>query len=141
MLPPDRRLRRGDDIVAAVRRGRRATGAAPGGSPLLVVHVMRGADMSDSEPVRPVRAGFVVSGAVGGAVVRNRVRRRLRHLTRDRLGALPPGSDLVVRALPPAAEATYAELGEGLDRALKRALRGGTPGQGTAGRARTGATV
>jgi ribonuclease P protein component len=67
-------------------------------------------------------AGFVVSRAVGPAVVRNRVRRRLRHLVRDRLGDLPPSGRLVVRALPPAAEATSAELRADLDDAVDRAI-------------------
>ncbi|MBE1486114.1 ribonuclease P protein component [Plantactinospora soyae] len=69
----------------------------------------------------PVRAGFVVSKAVGGAVIRNRVRRRLRHLVRERLAGLPAGTTLVVRALPDAAEASYARLGADLDAALAAA--------------------
>ncbi|WP_407652629.1 ribonuclease P protein component [Amycolatopsis cynarae] len=81
------------------------------------------------EPVRPsraeltarnVRAGFVVSKAVGNSVVRHRVSRRLRHLVAARLGTVPPGSSLVIRALPPAATASSAELGADLDAALRR---------------------
>ena len=79
------------------------------------------------EPARadqlPARAGFVVSRAVGGAVVRNRVKRRLRHLVRDRLAELPGGARLVVRALPAAAERSYKELGHDLDAALAGATR------------------
>jgi ribonuclease P protein component len=59
---------------------------------------------------------------VGPAVVRNRVKRRLRHLVRERLPLLPPGSLVVVRALPPAAAAEYADLGRDLDAALRRVL-------------------
>ena len=66
------------------------------------------------------RVGFVVSRAVGGAVVRNRVARRLRHLVRSRLQQLPPGTLLVIRALPPAATATSAELAMDLDAVLRR---------------------
>ena len=66
------------------------------------------------------RVGFVVSKAVGPAVIRNLVKRRLRHLCRDRIGTLPPGSMLVVRALPAAAEASYEELGRELDRCLAK---------------------
>lgn len=66
------------------------------------------------------RVGFVVSKSVGNAVVRHRVARRLRHLVRDRLGALPEGADLVVRALPPSASATSGELGNDLDASLRR---------------------
>ncbi|GAB2593673.1 hypothetical protein GCM10009593_38000 [Microlunatus antarcticus] len=46
--------------------------------------------------------GFVVSKAVGGAVVRNRVKRRLRHLVAAQLVGSPTGLDVVVRALPAA---------------------------------------
>jgi len=71
-----------------------------------------------------VRAGFVVSKAVGGAVVRNRVRRRLRHLMRSRLDLLPDRTDVVVRALPGAANRTYAALGADLDGALSTIVKG-----------------
>jgi len=67
-----------------------------------------------------------VSKAVGGAVVRNQVKRRLRHLVRDRLSALPPGSLVVVRALPGAGDADHAHLARDLDAALQRLLGGGT---------------
>jgi len=69
--------------------------------------------------------GFVVSKAVGGAVVRNQVKRRLRHLARERLESLPGSAVLVVRALPPAATTTSAQLGVDLDSALRRVLRPG----------------
>lgn len=69
----------------------------------------------------PARAGFVVSKAVGGAVARNKVRRRLRQLVRERLSSLPPGATLVVRALPGAADLPYAGLAADLDAALSAA--------------------
>ncbi|GAB1688384.1 hypothetical protein KRM28CT15_01870 [Krasilnikovia sp. M28-CT-15] len=69
----------------------------------------------------PARAGFVVSKAVGNAVVRNRVRRRLRHLVRPRLDALPPGTLMVVRALPSAAAASSQTLDADLAGALAAA--------------------
>ncbi|MCF6522211.1 ribonuclease P protein component [Streptomyces sp. JJ36] len=123
MLPSEHRLRRREDFSAAVRRGRRA------GRPRLVVHLFRGDaaargtdphDAGGSPP--PARAGFVVSKAVGNAVVRNLVKRRLRHLIRDRLGALPPGSLVVVRALPGAGAAGHDELARDLDTAMQRLL-------------------
>lgn len=66
------------------------------------------------------KAGFVVSKAVGNSVTRHRVARQLRHVVRDRLGTLPPGSALIVRALPPAAVASSAEFRQDLDAALRR---------------------
>jgi ribonuclease P protein component len=64
--------------------------------------------------------GFVVGKGVGNAVTRNRVKRRLRHLSRERLSSVPGPALLVVRALPAAAEASYLELGRDLDKALRR---------------------
>ncbi|MGW5670584.1 ribonuclease P protein component [Micromonospora sp. NPDC003776] len=128
MLAAAQRLRRSSDFAAAVRGGRRV------GRGAVVVHLtlpeQTGLSATTSpeparhrgvEPSAPSRAGFVVSKAVGNAVVRNKVRRRLRHLVRERLADLPAGSTLVVRALPPAAEASYARLGADLDAALTAA--------------------
>ncbi|GAB2865087.1 hypothetical protein GCM10027074_35520 [Streptomyces deserti] len=66
-----------------------------------------------------------MSKAVGGAVVRNKVKRRLRHLMRDRVDLFPPGSLVVVRALPGAGDADHAQLVRDLDAALQRLLGGG----------------
>jgi ribonuclease P protein component len=75
---------------------------------------------SGSDDPEPVRVGFVVSRAVGGAVKRNRVKRRLRHLMRERVTAMPEGALVVVRAQPGAVEASYRDLGAELDRCLRR---------------------
>lgn len=111
MLPARHRMRRRADFATAVKRGRR------GSTPRLVVHVAAG------EVTEPVTVGFVVPRAVGGAVSRNRVKRRLRHLVTTRLDLLPGGSRVVVRALPGAAEVSSETLGEDLDHALRRATR------------------
>lgn len=146
VLAAGQRLRRSGDFAAAIRGGRRA------GRGALVVH-LTGPDrpVGADTPALTPRAGFVVSRAVGGAVVRNAVRRRLRHLVRERLPQLPAGSTLVVRALPAAATASYAQLGADLDQALgaarARADRGHRDGaagprragRGTAGSASRGA--
>lgn len=62
---------------------------------------------------------------MGIAVVRNRVKRRLRHLMRERVATLPAGSLVVVRALPAAAAASYADLAADLDACLARATAEG----------------
>jgi ribonuclease P protein component len=69
------------------------------------------------------RAGFVVSKAVGNAVVRNTVKRRLRHLMRTRIADLPAGAEVVVRAMPAAAGLTFEALATDLDAALEAARR------------------
>ena len=108
MLSAENRLRRRAEFTDVVRRGRRAS------RPLLTVHLL-------ADPADPaVRAGLVVSKAVGGSVVRTRVSRRLRHQLREVVPGLPPGTRLVVRAAPAAAGADSDALGADLRRALQR---------------------
>jgi ribonuclease P protein component len=134
VLAAAQRLRRSSDFAAAVRGGRRA------GRGAVVVHLTVPQQTELSEPAltdeSSVRAGFVVSKAVGGAVTRNTVRRRLRHLVRERLADLPPGSVLVVRAQPAAATSSYATLGADLDAAVAAARRPGRDRPGSRGRGR-----
>ncbi|HEY3545118.1 MAG TPA: ribonuclease P protein component [Propionicimonas sp.] len=113
MLPRAHRMRRGSDFEQAVRRGVR------GGRESLVVHLTTS---TDPEPAGPV-VGLVVSKAVGNAVTRNLVKRRLRSLVGARLEVLPVRSRVVVRALAPAAAASFAQLGTDLDGALSTAVR------------------
>ncbi|MHC1558262.1 ribonuclease P protein component [Actinomycetospora sp. C-140] len=112
MLPRELRITRPQDFRHVLRGGRRA------GRRHLVVHAV--ATPAAGRPDRPARAGLVVGRGVGPAVTRHRVSRRLRHLLRPRLATLPTGTDLVVRAQPPAADATSAQLGDDLDAALAR---------------------
>ena len=106
-------MRRGSDFEQAVRGGVR------GGRESLVVHLTTSTDPAPSGPV----VGFVVSRAVGNAVTRNLVKRRLRSLMRERLSTVPATSKVVVRALAPAAGTSYARLGADLDAALATASR------------------
>jgi ribonuclease P protein component len=117
VLATAQRLRRRGEFAAAVRAGRRA------GRGVVVVHLLLPESRDSASRDSTVRAGFVVPKAVGGAVQRNSVKRRLRHLVRDRLGHLPPGTDLVVRALPGAAHRSYQGLAVDLDAALAAAGR------------------
>ena len=75
------------------------------------------------ESDEPARVGFIVSRAVGPAVVRNRVRRRLRHLVAGYLHSLPRGSLVVLRANPPAATASQADLAADLGSVIRVLLR------------------
>jgi ribonuclease P protein component len=121
VLPAAARLRRSEDFRVVLRRGSKA------GRRRLVVHALTtdpsaAADAVQFDETVPsvARAGFVVSKAVGNSVVRHRVSRRLRHLVSARLGTLPAGTALVVRALPPSSTASSAELASDLDAALRR---------------------
>jgi ribonuclease P protein component len=120
MLPASARMRRSSEFATATRCGSRA------GRPLLSGHLLVRPDSNE-----PARVGFVVSRAVGSAVVRNTVRRRLRHLVRGYLGSLPGGSLLIVRAAPRAATACQADLAADLGLVIGALLRrqGGVMGQ------------
>lgn len=56
------------------------------------------------------QVGFVTSKRLGNAVVRNRVRRRLREVVRVHQMRILPGTWLVLIARPSAAQATLREL-------------------------------
>jgi ribonuclease P protein component len=71
-------------------------------------------------PAEPPRVAFSVGRSVGGAVTRNRVRRRLRSAVREHAAALTPGSGYLVRATPAAADSSYAELSDTLRAILAR---------------------
>jgi ribonuclease P protein component len=108
-------MRRGAEFALTVRTGTRA------GRPLLVGHLLVRPDAL--QPREPARVGFVVSRAVGSAVTRNRVKRRLRELMRGYLQSLPGGSLLVVRANAAAAYASQPDLAADLDSVISRLLR------------------
>lgn len=116
MLSPKNRMRRSAEFGSVMRSGRRSSRDALG-----VVYLAP--PSGAGEPADPPRVGFVVSKAVGGAVVRKRVQRRLRHMMRSRLAVLPNGSLLVVRAKPVAATVRYEALAEQLDSAIAAAMR------------------
>jgi ribonuclease P protein component len=125
VLPAAHRLRRSPDFTEAVR-GR---GAVRSGGRRLVVHMNRRgtepAPPDTADAGAPPRVGFVVSKAVGNAVVRNRTKRVLRHLVAHRLDRLAEAGavDVVVRANPAAAGAATADLAGDLDHSLDVVLR------------------
>jgi ribonuclease P protein component len=91
-----------------------------------VVH----ANFTDARAGQPPRVGFVVSKAVGNAVVRNRAKRVLRALMSSRVGQLPAGVDVVVRANPALSGAPTSGLAQDLDRLLVTVLRRVSPQKG-----------
>lgn len=121
MLSPENRMRRSAEFGTVMRSGRRASRDALG---VVYLAPRQPTDSStDTDAPAPPRVGFVVSKAVGGAVVRKRVQRRLRHVVRARLADLPNGSLLVVRAKPSAASLRQEELAVQLDSAIAAAQR------------------
>ena len=67
------------------------------------------------------RAGFITSGRIGGAVIRNRVRRRLREIVRHHQHELQQGIWFVIIARQEAATATYGALKDEWLRLARRA--------------------
>ena len=118
MLPQQSRMRRPEEFRLALRTGRRAGGSVVAGH-LLLPDGNHGAVLSGD----PAKVGFIVSRAVGSAVVRNRVKRRLRELMRRRVASLPGGCLLVLRAYPAAASARQEDLAVDLDLVIGRLLR------------------
>jgi len=91
-----------------------------------VVH----ASSADARAGQPPRVGLVVSKAVGNAVVRNRTKRILRALMSARIGQLPDGVDVVLRAKAGLPGTPTAVLAQDLDRSLATVLRRVTPQKG-----------
>ncbi|MGA9871148.1 MAG: ribonuclease P protein component [Rhodococcus sp. (in: high G+C Gram-positive bacteria)] len=114
MLPEPHRLHRTADFSRAVRRGRRM------GRQDLVVHAFTRDDASSVFSVGEPRFGLIVSKAVGPAVTRHRVARRLRHICAQLLTDVPETADVVIRALPGAADSSSKELHRQLRSGLKK---------------------
>jgi ribonuclease P protein component len=108
-------MRRSADFTLTVRNGTRA------GRPSVAGHLLLREDAVHRQ--EPPKVGFVVSRAVGPAVTRNRVKRRLRELMRGYLQSLPGGSLLVVRANAAAAHTSHPDLAADLDLVIRRLLR------------------
>jgi len=67
------------------------------------------------------RFGFLVGKRIGKAVVRNRVKRRMREAVRSRLAYVSPGWDVVLIARTPIVQADSSSIKEALDSLLHRA--------------------
>ena len=88
---------------------------------LVLYSFAREDEVADGEP----RLGLAVPKAAGNAVTRNRIKRQLRELWRDRLGRIAPGRDYVLIVRPGLPEATEAQgaawLAERVDEVLAKA--------------------
>lgn len=67
------------------------------------------------------RYGVITARKVGGAVARNRVKRRIREATRHLHPRIIPGYDLVFIARPRVSTCAYPELLEAVEHLLRRA--------------------
>lgn len=115
MLSAQYRMVSGDEFAVTIRNGVRK------GNRAVVVHVLLG---SQGEGERTKHVGFVVGKRqIPKAVNRNKVKRRLRHLMRERITQIPENASVVVRALAPTVSLSFSELAVQLDRALQSALQ------------------
>ena len=100
------RLQSHRDFVAVLKRRRKV-----GGKDIIVHYLMRNDHQPDDRTTYR-RLGLAVSKSVGNAVTRNTVKRRFRVLAKAHEESLPPYCDIVVRAKPSAASASFSSLDE-----------------------------
>ncbi len=108
-LPKHRRLRRRSEFQRVARDGLRARDA------LLSISTVESVDRQTS-----TRYGFAIPKRVGGAVVRNRIKRRLRAIAAAREDL--PGWDFVIYVYPSAAHASSEQLSASLSALTRRAM-------------------
>ncbi len=104
-FPKEVRLRRRSEFLSVQDRGQKFPAEC-----LLAIA------LPNPSPDAPARAGFTVSSKVGNAVVRNRIRRRLRELYRQAKASFPKGVDVVFIARTSAADADLPRLRRSFDR-------------------------
>lgn len=102
------RLVRGADFARVRKQGHSWA------HPLLVLS-------ADRNELDCTRFGFIVGRRIGKAVVRNRVKRRLREAVRRHLDEAPAGWDMVFLARAPIVEARFADIENAVVQALRRA--------------------
>ena len=112
------RLSRSRDFDAVYRQGRSA-------STRFLVLYWFARDEGDGDAGGEPRLGLAVPKGTGNAVARNRIKRQLREVWRERLERVPRGRDYVLIAKPGLAEAIdangFAWLGERVDEVLSKA--------------------
>lgn len=68
------------------------------------------------------RVGFIVSQKVSKkAVLRNKIKRRLREITKEKLPKIKQGLDIVLTATPEAAAKDFSEMEKEVDRIFTKA--------------------
>jgi ribonuclease P protein component len=111
VLPARNRMRRSTEFDATVRYGVHAVQSD------VIVHIRGGNDGDERDGPR---VGLIIGRAVGSAVDRHRVARRLRHVARTILGDLQQSDQVVIRALPSSRQVSSARLEQQLRSVLRR---------------------
>lgn len=109
MLPKANRLQKDNDFARVHRQGR-----------FFKCQFVTVKSLKNNQPTS--RFGFLVGIKVSKkAVVRNKVKRRLREIIRLALADIKPGFDVVVMVRPEIADKTYQEIEAAMQGALRRA--------------------
>lgn len=103
------RLRKNKDFQLVFRKGSSVANRQ------LVLYVYK------NEETKHFRAGISVSKKIGRAVVRNKLKRRLKEIVRLHAQHIPQGVDLVLIVRPQAVQLTYQELAKSFVHLLKKA--------------------
>ena len=111
MLAAQARLRSAKAIAHTIKYGKRHASAH------VVLHFWTNPEGLNNQAA----IGFSVSKKVGNSVVRHLITRRLRHIVAPLLAALPPGSQLVIRANPSSAEVDFRELQQSVEQVFAKA--------------------
>jgi ribonuclease P protein component len=106
-------------LIAPVK-GRRAFAAFSGGRRVRTGTIT--VTWVPGDPSQPPRVAYAVGRRAGGAVVRNRIRRRLRAVIRELSSELVPGAYLI-GAGAQAASLSYRELRATVSEALRAVVR------------------
>jgi ribonuclease P protein component len=109
-FPRTARLLKHSDFERVYRQGRRHF------SPHMTVFYLVQPD--ESLPPRSARVGFTVGRQLGGAVERNRIKRRLREAVRLRRGLLESAVDVVINPKKSVLNLEFAALLEEISRAF-----------------------
>ena len=126
--PTIQRMKKRPQFLAAASSRSEASGAV----------VIQRRDRADGDPI--INVGFTATKKVGGSVIRNRARRRLKEAARLILPRCAlPGSDYVFVARQGTPDRPWARLLDDVERALTRLAdpEGGRPGRSRPGRTPT----
>jgi len=103
-------MTRSTDFGETVKHGTRAV------QPDLVIYARR----DDGTTGDAAKVGLIISRAVGSAVQRHRLARRLRHVARRLVDGMQRSEQVVIRALPSSRDVGSARLEEELRAGLRR---------------------
>ncbi|MBA2359458.1 MAG: ribonuclease P protein component [Actinobacteria bacterium] len=110
------RLSRSRDFDAVYRYGRSVS------TRFLVLYHFDRESSGEAEDAKGARLGIAIPKKIGGAVVRNRIKRRLREAWRELLPEVPPGADYVLLVRAPLAEVAEGRSPDWLRERLQEVL-------------------